>query len=253
MIPRIVSVDSRVFSARRRTSDATTAKRRPCSPAATDSIAAFSARRWILAGDLLMMSITLPISCDFSSRKRVFPAMSPTRSLIRIIASTPSSPSIFPRCATSTDRAAASFTDSAFRAICMDVRESSSTVAVTSATDVACCEALAAWSWIIVVMFEEKVLTLVPASWIWRRTVRRFSAMELKACASDRTSSNPSSGICCRSSPAATRFVLATSPYSPEVVFRRMDRTTTEAPARIASPAAAMLSASPRSSAFTSL
>ena len=170
MIPRIVSVDSRVFSASLRTSDATTANRRPCSPAAADSIAAFSARRWISLAISLMISITFPISCDFSPRNSVFRAMSPTRSLICAIASTPSRPSVVPACATSTDFDAASFTDSAFCAIWRDVRDSSSIVAVTSATDVACCDALAACSWITVMKSEENVPTLAPVSWIWART-----------------------------------------------------------------------------------
>ena len=120
--------------------------------------------------------------------------MSPTRSLICAIASTPSRPSVVPACATSTDFDAASFTDSAFCAIWRDVRDSSSIVAVTSATDVACCDALAAWSWITVMKFEENEPTLAPVSWIWARTVRRFSDIALKSRASARISSKPSSG-----------------------------------------------------------
>ena len=200
-----------------------------------------------------MISITFPISCDFSPRKSVFRAMSPTRSLIWAIASTPSRPSVVPACATSTDFDAASFTDSAFCAIWRDVRDSSSIVAVTSATDVACCDALAAWSWITVMKSEENEPMLAPVSWIWARTMRRFLAMALKSLASARISSYPSSGTFTRSSPPEISRVISFRWVRPAIIRNVNGRALKIATLNIANPTRPMRIRSFLSTGSTSL
>jgi hypothetical protein len=59
--PRIWSVERAVWSARRLTSLATTAKPRPASPARAASMVAFRASRWVWEAISVIMSITSPI------------------------------------------------------------------------------------------------------------------------------------------------------------------------------------------------
>jgi len=67
MMDSTCKVDSCVLVASVRTSSATTAKPRPCSPALAASIAALSASKLVCSAIPLMTSITKPISLLFSS------------------------------------------------------------------------------------------------------------------------------------------------------------------------------------------
>ncbi len=126
-------------SASCRTSSATTANPRPCSPARAASIAAFKARRFVWAAMSSITETILPISADFSPRSETRVLTEPTASAMRSIPSIVFWTASTPLPAASFARFAPSEAFSAFSVTPLAASATSETIASASLIAIDCC------------------------------------------------------------------------------------------------------------------
>jgi hypothetical protein len=212
--------------ARARTSEATTAKPRPCSPARAASTAAFSASRLVWKA---IPSMTPTISAIFFDASWIPPMVSTTRPTI-----------CPPLSAFSAALLAMLLADLALSAVCFTILVISSTLATTSSSEEACSSLRWERSVLPLAISSDAWLTTWAPSRMLAATSCRLLCMRSSAVSRRPVSSCDPASISPVRSPEATRSVIATALPSGRVMPRASHRIASTPATRAATSTTAI-------------